>query len=276
MRRVTEDEAIALLLAAGMGTGDDDDEMLPVRRIEICRRLIAYFADTAAQRPGLHWNTPIRGLAEHDEEAPLWLLSTIEEHVFGLTPLNEGARELATFGDIVLHIEGRLRELWWSERVGNCHSQAIFYELRRTIEEQIGDGRRRERLRPSTPLRVCLPAVEAETVQRILQRRFGAKRLPIEKRVLGVTVLETGATWLALWFPCFFFWLVSCAGPGVVPPWCLAAGFLIPPILLAAFLALLSRETWIGLCTLGDLTRWALRQNRATTRRLERASAQWA
>jgi hypothetical protein len=95
--------------------------------------------------------------------------------------------------------------------------------------------------------------------------------LPVGRRVFGVAALEIGAAWLAFWFPVFLLFLVLCADPtyprsGVL----IWSGLLLPPVALAVLLNLLARPTWLGVRTLGDLTRWTVRQNARADREMRR------
>ena len=143
------DEAIRLLTDAGVAIKAEDEPSLPLTRVEICARLMAYCRDDPAQRPRLRWDTAIFGLADRNPEVPEWFLSEVEADAFGLPHLEGEGQGLAGFGDLLLHIERRLRDLWWSGSRQACASQALFYELRRAIQAQ-GAFSSFGRLRPRT------------------------------------------------------------------------------------------------------------------------------
>jgi hypothetical protein len=148
---------------------------------------------------------------------------------------------------------------WSSGARTICPSQALFYELRRAVlaHRTVATS---ARLHSQTRLSDCLAADRAHLIRPLLRQKLEADELPVEDRVFVVPVLEMGATWLALWFPCFLYWLVVCGDPGI-PRFVVLPGFVLPPALIAGLVGWLSRPTWIGVRTLGDLTRWLLRHN---------------
>jgi hypothetical protein len=96
--------------------------------------------------------------------------------------------------------------------------------------------------------------------------------LPVEDRVLGVKVLECGATWLALWFPCFLYFLIVASE---LPRGWFWPSLILPPLLIAMLLGLLSRPVSRRVRTLGDLTYWVLRENEQVIERLKLAGERW-
>jgi hypothetical protein len=273
-------EAIRLLSEAGVEITPDGDKAGLLTRVEICRRLMAYCRADPEQRARLRWDSPVLGLRDDGASAE-WFVREAAEDLLGLEGSEDAAeiggqatRAAETFGEVMLHLEACLRDLWWSGSREACPSQAVFYELRRAISAQ-GTVAASRRLRPRSRLYDCLPAARSESIGPFLQQRFGVRELPIEDRVFGAAVLELGATWLALWFPCFLYLLVVCADPGFPHSW-FWPGLLLPPLLIAVLLGLLSRPTWMRVRTLGDLTHWLLRKNEQVVERVKLAGEKWA
>lgn len=270
---ITREDAIHLLSRAGVTLTALDEAALPIGRVAICRRLMEHCTEEAPRELRLEWGTPVLGLAcRGNEWALAEFVAGVVQSGFGLQPLAGEERGLETFGDVALHVEERMRSLWRLEAVGGCASQSAFYVLRRAVHARWSAPVRAPRLRPGSRLRDCLPAAETEEVRELFRRRFGVAELPVGRRVFGIAALEIGATWLALWFPVFLLFLILCADPtyprsGVL----IWSGLLAPPVALAALLNLLARPTWLGVRTLGDLTRWTLRQNAKVVREMQRA-----
>jgi hypothetical protein len=265
---VTAEHAIRLLADGNVPARAPDEDALPLPRLEICRRLLAAFADAGIGVP--HWSTPVAELF-FDEEVEVVL--GIEER-FGLPIPDQDFEEMPTFGHLALYMEERLRGLWGAvDQSGQCATQAAFYELRRALPARSDNWYKLARLRPSTLLGNCLPAAAVEDHEAFgawLRRRFGCDDLPVERRVLGV--MKYGATWLAMWYVVLFVGGVSLllAGPAV-----LGLYFVGSAVAVALLLNWLSWPVWRnGLRTLGDLTRWTVRENEKTRRRVAQCLAE--
>ena len=167
----------------------------------------------------------------------------------------------------MLHIEGRLRDLWPTSEAA-CATQATFYALRRALPARPTNWYKLRRLRPATPLRDGLPAAEADALRPFLLQSCGAEP-PVSFRVFGR--LEFGATWLALWFLVLFgggLWLLDPRfDPRLLPLYVVAS-----PVIVALVLYRVSWPVWHrGIRTLGDLTHWTLEQKQKSMHEVRRA-----
>lgn len=238
---VTSEEAIEFLTEAGVGVHAPEEGALPITRAVICRTLMELCHGHDPRLPLLRWDTPI-GAHEAPEACD----------TFGLRW--RGSDDIVTFGDLVLYIEERLRDVWRLEGV-KCRAQPLFYEIRRSIEQQSAFSRDKLRIRPRTRLTDCLPAGRSEFIVEVLSERHNVFGLPTEFRVFGK--MEFGATWLALWVPVVLYLCVIFGDTGLSRGW-----FLVPffgsALLVALALRLISWRVWRGVKTVGDLTRWLL------------------
>ena len=263
----TTEEAARILAEGGVPVTAPDDATLPLPRREICRRLLESCRDPAL--PDVHWNTPLLSLyfepLSGDEDTIDEFVWMAEEELFGLVYIEGEGASVATFGDLVLLLEARLRDLWRDESRAACPSQTVFYELRRIISACGGYPSDRRSLRPKTPLRDCVASDTTEAVSTAIVRRFGVSLT--DYRVFGR--LEFGATWLALWFLFILFWMMVCLqarwGMGA-----LFTGVFTGAVIMALLLTWASRLAWNGRPrTIGDMVRRILRERPKAQRRLQ-------
>jgi len=256
-------------MEGGVPVAAPDDDTLPLRRVEICRRLMEECHDNDARLPTLRWDTPLGALFYNGfaDDEDLYEYVWFVEGAFGLNYIEGEGQSLQTLGDLVLHIEGRLRDLWPTSEA-TCTTQATFYALRRALPARPTNWYKLRRLRPATPLRDGLPAAEADALRPFLLQSCGAEP-PVSFRVFGR--LEFGATWLALWFLVLFgggLWLLDPRfDPRLLPLY-----FIASPVIVALVLCRVSWPVWHrGIRTLGDLTHWTLEQKQKSMHEVRRA-----
>jgi hypothetical protein len=255
-----------VIAEAGVDLDVQGDDTLPLRRVEVCRRLLDYFRSNDPELKDVRWDSPLDDL--------MTFFSDFEpDEVFCLPYLQDWDEGLQTFGELVLRIEERLRDLWRADRVVGCQTQAAFYELRRAISSlRAPSGAERPRLRPATLLSDCLPAQEAEALVPIVKRRFGVDCLPVTQKVFGI--MPWGETWIALSGLQAGVLLASLPALGFATA--MPIGFLGVLLTGAAVTSKrIAPPVWDNIHTLGDLTRWLLERNSVMVHHLRQGERFW-
>lgn len=270
---IPREDAEELLRDADLPVAAADDDTLPLPRVEICRRLLEVFHHENARLPRRFatWQMPIVELFSFrpsDEYGREEFLEGVMENV-GLVHVWGSSKNLTTFGDLMLYVEGRLRHLWRAPEDADEQTarSLLLAELLRILPADPNHWL--EDLSPSTPLEDCLPAQTVDTseaFQNEVIHRFGVE-LPLTQRVFGT--LEFDATWLAVWFVVAFAvgMLLLPLGPVIV-----AIHVLVSAPLAAWLLSCVSRPAWpANLRTLDDLCVWLLPENKEAVAWMRRA-----
>lgn len=109
---IPREDAEELLREADLPVTAAGDETLPLPRAEICRRLMEACADDLSSP--ITWEMSLTVLFyDRTPDSEEWdEFHELVEDRFGLPHIFWEKWDVATFGDLMLYVEGRLRHLW--------------------------------------------------------------------------------------------------------------------------------------------------------------------